>query len=311
MNRGASRIPLAFVVLGVLVLVGVVAVASSGSTSAGSGDTRPPADILLDTFFSLWLVALIPGAALLVYGLMQRKDIAREIASGRYRRAGLATYLVLMAVFTIVVCYRLRHSDFTLGGGADEVVDSGQTRPAGSPDVDAGGTRRYQAEFAWIPVLVVLLLAATAVGAYFLSIRRRKRTLIRRDGLAARDIADVLADTLDDLRAEPDARRAVIAAYARLEQALAAAGLPRMRSETAEEYVVRILDQLEVDGAPVRTLTELFTRAKFSQHAVDVTMKESAIDALVQIRDDLRAAARRQEDEREQALVAREQTAAS
>lgn len=49
-----------------------------------------------------------------------------------------------------------------------------------------------------------------------------------------------------------------------------------------------------MDTRLVRRLTELFTRAKFSQHVVDETMKQEAIEALAQIRDDLRAAARQQ-----------------
>ena len=36
-------------------------------------------------------------------------------------------------------------------------------------------------------------------------------------------------------------------------------------------------------------LTELFTQAKFSHHDVDSTMKESAIEALGQVRGELRA----------------------
>jgi Domain of unknown function (DUF4129) len=310
MNRGASRIQLAVIVLGVLVLVGVVAVASSGSTSAGSGETRAPGDILLDTFFSLGLLALVPAAALFVYGLMQRKEIAREIASGRYRRTGVAAYLVFAGLFAIAVYFRLR-SGLTFGGAQDELVDPGETRPAGAPTTDPPTGRTYEAEFAWIPVLVVVALVATGVGAYFLAARRRRRLLGPTDERAAEQVADALEDTLDDLRAEPDARRAVIAAYARLERALAATGLPRWRTETAAEYVGRILERLEVDGAPVRTLTDLFTRAKFSQHDVDATMKETAIDALVQIRDELRAAAHRREDEQRQALTAPEQAVPS
>ncbi len=113
----------------------------------------------------------------------------------------------------------------------------------------------------------------------------------------------MLDESLDDLRAEPDARRAVIAAYARLEHTFAASGLARLRQETTEEYVGRILGKLDVDARLVRRLTDLFTRAKFSQHAVDEAMKQEAIDALAQIRDDLRAAARRQVEERAQQLA--------
>ena len=38
----------------------------------------------------------------------------------------------------------------------------------------------------------------------------------------------------------------------------------------------------------VQRLTALFTQAKFSHHDVDATMKEDAIDALEQVRDELR-----------------------
>jgi hypothetical protein len=88
----------------------------------------------------------------------------------------------------------------------------------------------------------------------------------------------------------------VIAAYARLERVLAANGFPRRSSETQEEYVGRILDDLEVDRRSVRRLTELFLRAKFSQHVVDVGMKEDAIEALEHVRDGLREAAAAREE---------------
>ena len=46
----------------------------------------------------------------------------------------------------------------------------------------------------------------------------------------------MLDETLDDLRAEADPRRAIIAAYARLERVLAANGVPRT-AETSDEYL--------------------------------------------------------------------------
>jgi len=278
-------------VLGVLVLVGVVAVASTGSTPSGTTDSRPPADTLLDTFFSLALLALIPAAALLVYGLMQRKAIAQEIATGKYRRTGVWTYLAFMGVFAAAVYFRL--TDFRLGfrGGANEIVDLGSTTEGGAPEGDPTGSV-YQPEFAWIPVLVVVALAAAGVAAYLVASRRRERAGTR-ERVAAEHVAEILGDDFDDLRAEPDPRRAVIAAYARLEDALASSGLPRRPAETPEEYVVRILDALEVRRGPVRELTGLYERAKFSHHRVDEPMRERAIAGLARIRDELRELAER------------------
>jgi len=275
--------------LAVLALVGVVAIAATGSTPTGSGATRPPADTLLDTILSLSLVLLIPAAAIFVYGLMQRKAIAREMASGRYRRTGFVGFAVFMFLFLVVVYFRLRdwkppppeelEEPVVPGFGLPPPTDS----PAGTADV-------YEPEFAWLPVLVVLGLAGVGVAAALLAVRRRAGTLDADADYVAEALADVLDETLDDLRAETDPRRAVIAAYARLERALSAHGLPRRRAETQQEYVARILDDLDVDRRSVRRLTDLFTRAKFSQHDVDVGMKEEAIAALEHVRNELRAA---------------------
>jgi hypothetical protein len=309
MRGGAGRIPLVLAVLAVLVLVGIVAVASTGSTPTGTGDGRPPADVVLDTVFSLALLLYLPALALLVYGLLQRKEIAREVASGRYRRTGVWTYLVLMGAFTVAVYFRL--TDFRLDPQSEnEVVDAGDSTPRARPGGDPSGERTYDPEFAWIPVLVVLALAALAIGAYVVASRRR-RTLAGAEERAAELVADTIEDTLDDLRAEPDPRRAVIAAYARLERALASSGLPRRAAETAEEYVARILGRLEVDPAPVRTLTDNFEAAKFSQHQVDETMRAESIAALARIRDELRETARQRAREQAEAPTAPPRTAAS
>jgi hypothetical protein len=295
-------------VLGVLVLDGVVAVASTGSTPSGTTDSRPPADTLLDTFFSLALLALIPGAALLVYGLMQRRAIAREIATGKYRRTSVWT--VLMAAFAVAVYFQL--TDFRLGfrGGANEIVDLGSQTERPAPEGDPGNGSVYEPEFAWIPVLVVVALAALGVTAYLVATRRRER-VGSHQRVAAEQVAETLGDDFDDLRAEPDPRRAVIAAYARLESALASSGLPRRPAETPEEYVVRILDALDVPRGPVRELTDLYERAKFSQHTVDERMRERAIAALVRIRDELRALAERASQDAEGSLRPAGQAASS
>ena len=49
------------------------------------------------------------GGVLLLYGLTQRKAIAREVASGRYRRTSLVAYLAFMGLFTVIAYWRLSH----------------------------------------------------------------------------------------------------------------------------------------------------------------------------------------------------------
>ena len=162
------------------------------------------------------------------------------------------------------------------------------------PNISEGAEHADRPEFAWLPVAIILALFAIGVTTLLLA-RRRRRAREKERKAVEEAIVDVLGDTLDDLRRERDSRRAVIAAYARLERALAAHGLPRGSAETQTEYVARILHELDVDHAAVRRLTDLFSRAKFSQHAVDIGMKEEAIDALEHVRDELREAAAREE----------------
>jgi hypothetical protein len=226
-----------------------------------------------------------------VYGLLQRKEIAREIASGKYRRTSVWTYLVLMGVFAAAVYFRITDFRLDFRGGANEVVDFGSATERPAPEGDPGDGSVYQPEFAWIPVLVVVGLAAAGIAAYLVASRRRERVELHAS-TAAEQVAEILGDDFDDLRAEPDPRRAVVAAYARTERALGGYGFPRRPFEAPLEYLDRIAAPLHERQPSARRLvfelTHLFERAKFSSHAIDAEMKDDAIATLAALRDELR-----------------------
>jgi succinate dehydrogenase/fumarate reductase cytochrome b subunit len=272
--------------LAVLVLVAIVGVAATGSTPSGTDRSRAPSDSLLDAVFTLWLVAAAAGGVLLVYGLLQRKAIAQELASGRYRRTTLGAWVAFVLVLTAVVSiarYLNLRPQPRKAVEEEPQFDPGQlapTKPNHKPIVD------YHAGISWLVVGVVGTLAVAAICAYLVS-RRRSRAADASEELAEQ-LALALDDALDDLRAETDPRRAIVAAYARMERVLAASGVPRRSSETADEYLGRVLRELAPGSDAVARLTGLFTQAKFSHHDVDATMKEEAIEALEQVRDELR-----------------------
>jgi Ca2+/Na+ antiporter len=293
----AARVLLpALVVLG---LVGVVAIASAGSTPTGTRQVRPPDDAVLDSVFTSMLVLLVVAAILVVYGLMQRQAIAAEIAKGRYRRLSFIGFTVFMLLFTLFAYFRLR--DWKSPEYVDEIGEQGFPRGVpGSPEQQGSQGTTYEAEFTWIPVLVLAAVIGLAIAVWYATSRRQEQR--GEENAAAEAVALVLDDALDDLRAEKDARRAVIAAYARLERVLAAHGLGRKPAEAPGEYLSRILPRLELERGSVRRLTELFTRAKYSAHRVDAGMKEDAIDALATVRDELRAAEERRREKQLAAL---------
>jgi hypothetical protein len=138
----------------------------------------------------------------------------------------------------------------------------------------------------------VLVLGSLLVGIFVTAgvvaaqARRNREALDEEAGLK-RALDEVLSDSLDDLRAERDPRRAVIRAYARMEKTFAAYGVPREEHETPVEYMGRVLDSLRVSSYAVRRLVQLFERAKFSPHDVGPSMKDDAIEALAGLRSEL------------------------
>lgn len=272
-------------VLVVLALVAVVAIAATGSTPIGDDQTRPPSQSLFDAIFTLLAIAVAVGGVLLLYGLAQRKAIAREIASGRYRRFSIVGFLVFFALFTAISYWRLTTWNPAESGEEQEFAPGESDLPTLPPEAETS----YEPGISWLTLIVVAGLLLAAVVAFVVAERRAHHGRGSGEALAEQ-LAIVLDETLDDLRAEADPRRAIIAAYARLERVLAANGVPWRAAETPAEYLARVLHELQLDPAAVERLTALFTRAKFSQHDIDTAMKEDAIGALEQVRDELRLA---------------------
>lgn len=294
---------------GVLVAVALVAIAARGSTSVGDNETRKPSDALLDVFFTLYLVALAAGAVMLVYLLVLRRKVKAQAgqASRRSLVEMLATMLVMVAAATLLA---RRLADWQRPAPIEPEEAIGRASSITVETTRQPSPTAYEADVAWLPVLVTIGLIVLAVSAWWYAGRARKRARGELESGLAAAVALAVDESLDDLRAEPDPRRAVIAAYARLERVLAAHGLPRRPAEAPLEYLARMLAEVSVSGRAARALTDLFERAKFSQHAVGPEMKVQAIDALETVRDDLLAARVLAEQARQAALAAQREQAA-
>jgi hypothetical protein len=99
-------------------------------------------------------------------------------------------------------------------------------------------------------------------------------------------LLEAVDESLEDLRAEPDARRAIIRCYARFERAAADAGLARRPWQTPMEFMRETLSRLPAPRGAVRALTGLFELARFSDRALGPGERDHALDAL----DDVKAA---------------------
>jgi len=86
--------------------------------------------------------------------------------------------------------------------------------------------------------------------------------------------------TIDAMLADPNPRTAIIGAYARLLEGLAACGTPRRDHEGPVEHLRRVLTVLRVPPGPLRRLIALFEVARFSTHLLTPDHRAQALDAL-------------------------------
>jgi hypothetical protein len=277
-------IRLALVACGLLALLGVVAFASR--SGLGHQSQAKPTPGYLSYAFTAFLVVFVLMIPVAAYAfIMQARE--GEIGRKSYRQRTLESIGVLFffSCLAFVVIY-LKHHGHHFRGINLKALQNGKKRLHGKN----GQPAAVEPHFEYIVLWVALAVIAVGGGWLYYAWRtRKKRTAVplELEQTVAEDFAASIGDAIDDLESEPDARRAVIAAYARMETVLARNGLRRRPSETSVEYLRRILLGLTARGDSVSRLTELFEQAKFSRHAIDDSMKQDAIGALREIRDDL------------------------
>lgn len=271
-------IPLGAVVAALLV---VAAIASHGrplSTHRGTGPDATFFDYVATTLVLLGAAAVV----VIVWALLTQR-LERS-------RVGRSRWDFLSAIVLALVCGLMALLIAKSRPTAVRNRDRGLPCPTCPTSTPAqlkhlkGAPRN--ARFRWDEVAIVLALAA-GVGLYFFFTRTPRRELLPLVRRRQAAVARAVDDSLDDLRNDPDVRRAIVAAYARMERALAVAGMPRAPAEAPFEYFGRALVELEAGAEPARRLTDLFERAKFSHHEVGEPMRNEAIDALVAVRDAL------------------------
>ncbi|MDQ6874245.1 MAG: DUF4129 domain-containing protein [Actinomycetota bacterium] len=107
---------------------------------------------------------------------------------------------------------------------------------------------------------------------------------------SGRRLGQAVEAGLADLDEEGDPRRAVIAAWLRLEQAAAAAGTRREPAETPAELAQRVLRAHDVTPVTLARLADLYRAARYSRHDVDGQMRIEARRALQRLQREITAA---------------------
>ena len=292
--------------IGLVLMLALVAVASRAhETPGGSPGIHEPPRGVGNYVFSIFATLAVLMALVMVWFWFTSRDLLAEHHRKRTKRTrARALILMLFVAFVFALAMRFdllrelrpRTDDSNVRSG--EAAAQKKKKP---PEPNAAEAP----EFKWLPVFIATGAGVLLLG--FLGVRsaRRARADLLEPYLLEQEFESLLEDTLADLYAEKDPRKAIIGAYARMERLFATYGIPRQSTEAPMEYLQRILGELRASGSALERLTALFQWAKFSDHAVDTSMREEAIEALTRVRDELKA--NREEDELRRAEMERRQ----
>jgi len=169
------------------------------------------------------------------------------------------------------------------------------SRPAAPPAQPHGAIHAAMAD--WGLTLTIAVLAAIIIGFASLVIvanqpwytfmewfrrHRRRKILIA-------DLRSAVSGGIQDLEIGNDPRRAVIACYRRCETVIAARRRRRYAAETPREFVADALATLELPVEAAQSLLNVFERARYSDISITRADRDTALQALNEIRSALAA----------------------
>lgn len=269
-------------VAAVAVLLSVVALGSRPEGDGGlpllGGD---PAGVLVDAISYLLVALAVLGLAVIVWALWPRPG--EELPPLKRRRWPLG--MLFGIALLIVLAVWLRSGHFRGLPGLDSVSPAGSAVLPQSSLPAAPAPPHAAVDWLALGMVAALLAVAGLLAWRWL---RPARPRSRRTVLVS--LESLLSDAIEDVLGEADPRRAVIAAWARLERVLTRHGLPRHVAEAPLEYAARARGELDVEAVSLEHLADLFEWARFSLNEVTPAMRGEALDGLRAVRDGLRVA---------------------
>jgi hypothetical protein len=274
---------------GLLVLV-VAAAVGSERADLGNGDVPVIGQVLSGVITGGFFALLAIGAFLLLFrrGSVSRVRRTGPVVPWWLRSLVTIGLLIMFVVIALLVFGRRPHPEQTKP--TDRVAK--QSREVAAAKHGSSGPTSLPIAFY---VGAVLAVTAVVVGA-----ARSPRTPAVADMDEGEDVDELppiplrraVEASLDALEGERDPRRAILAAYARVQSLLASDGLPRRVSETEPEYLARVLEHYGAAAEPAARLTELFVWARYGAGEVDEHMRIDAIAAARALRDGATAGTR-------------------
>jgi hypothetical protein len=295
--RSLSHRQVVGLLLGSALLLVVVGLATHANVQSGSSSpSKGGIGVVFDVIVAGVVFVVLIGGFILFWSLMPERTYGRapreEVVVRRrpkkpWKERILAIVISALLVGPIFAALMLTHSlhyNRQMQQSLNNIANSARKLQAQAHSTESKEVNWGLAALAGGGAAGVILLGG---GALFLLRRSRGDGALETTRTDLSTPLEAVEIGIDELQAEPDPRRAVIRAYAGMERSLSGRGLRRHSAEAPFEYLGRALMEGGVPRPAATRLTELFERARFSDHAIGPQLKSEALDALIDIRDSL------------------------
>jgi hypothetical protein len=283
------------------VLLVVIAAAAATRTGESSPALNQPAAVdVLSILLTLFGLTVAGIAAYMAWTLAKSMQLRRGRGAGNTERVsrreqiliGFAALGTLALILYLITLFGVSRRQPAAGGGGGVAVHFSIRNSSTLPySFTAGGVTAFVVVAAillivCLPRLMRRLRSRSAPDFAHLGERELRELALAGDTSAAELLANVEVATPEQ---EPDPRRAVVAAWLAMTTAMAEIFRPRLESEAPREYLDRALEEAGVRPSSAGRLTELFEEARFGGRVVGEALRTDAIEALAQVRAELRA----------------------
>ncbi len=263
-----------------------------------AGMDHPTGVIRLPTEVTATIVSLFALAALVFVAHVLRRGWSRRHAEDAGLEAAFeplripawlrAVRQFLAFLYFVALAYLLSRSGISLDGIMALAAGAGA---AGGSAASGPAAQSAPPLVTWSFGILALGAGLGALGLAMWVALGARLVQWRADGdgeTMPAPLGTAVDDSAEDLRSDPDARRAIVRCYARFERAAADSGVERKPWSTPMEFMREALRRLPVPRTAVPTLTGLFELARFSQHPLGPTERDQALEALDEIRTAMR-----------------------
>ncbi len=255
--------------------------AASAPTTALQGLAAAGGVVLVIALLLLWV-----GTPMARRSKRKRRTIAGdefdELGRSLWTTAKTVAVLLLgLAIFCVATVPLLSRASEPLQGGAGAQPSA----PARSTP-NAPGRPADSVNLGWLLVPVAVTFAILTPAAVVI----RRRRLKRDEAMHAEETSAfgrAVRASIAALESERDPRKAILRAYARIEQAFRDVEIVRAADETASEFLARTTRQLPVSAGAAAALTERFEEVRFSTHLITEADREQALASLRRVEQEL------------------------